>query len=75
MTVYYKCDYNKIPLKDMIKILYGKDIPYTNYAYEQYHRGRCIYLSGFGKIYGDYTIMPGAIPTSKAMSSISLGRL
>lgn len=75
MTVYYKCDYNKIPFKKMIKILYGKDIPYSPYAYEQYKRGRCVYLSEYDKIYGECTILPGVVPISKAMPSISLGSL
>lgn len=75
MITYYKCDYNKIPLKEAIRVLYGKDIPYTNYAYEQYKRGRCIYLSEHNKIYGESCIISGAIPISKTITSISLGRL
>lgn len=75
MAVYYRCDYNKIPLKEMIKSLYGKSIPYTDYAYEQYNRGRCIYLSDSNRVFGECDLRSDAIPTSKAMSSISLGRL
>lgn len=72
---FYRCDYNSIPLREMIKILYGRNISYTDYALEQYKRGRCIYLSDKGKVYGECNLVSTAIPTSKAMTSISLGRL
>lgn len=53
MSVYYECDYNKLPFKDVIKLVFGEELKYSSYAHECYKEHKYIFKTSINSIYGD----------------------
>lgn len=77
--MYYECDYNKIPFEEMIRLIWGKDYPYSNFARDKYLSHGHIFLTNSGKVYGisDTEIVSWnkIIKTSTLMKDIKVGKL
>lgn len=79
MTVCYKCDYNKIPFEEMIKLICGDSYGYSNFARDKYLSHGYIFLTNSGKVYGVNATEIGScdtiIRTSTLMKEIKVGKL
>ena len=74
--MYYECDYNKLPLEDVIKIVFGKAHPHSSFATTCYKKHKYIYQSSNGAIYGAERIEGGVIiKLSSVLKDVELGRL
>ena len=79
MGVCYKCDYNKLPFEEMIKLIWGDSYGYSNFARDKYLSHDYIFLTNSGKVYGLNATEIGSwdtiIKTSTLMKDIKVGKL
>ena len=74
--MYYECDYNKLPFKEVIKLVFGEELRYSAYAYECYKQHKYIYKASINTVYGDKSqTVNKIIKLSSLIKSIDLGRL
>lgn len=74
--MYYECDYSKLPFKDVIKLVFGEELGYSQYAYECYKQHKYIYKASNSIVYGDKSqTVSKIIKLSSLIKNIDLGRL
>lgn len=73
--MYYECDYNILPFKEAIKLIYGNNLEYSSFAKSCYEQHQYIFLSYCGKVYGIARTSEKTIKLSSVLKDINLGGL